>query len=118
MILMNVEFLRNFCKKLPAATEDIKWGKDLCFSVGGKMFCVTSLEGPFAASFKVPDEEFETFAGQEGFSPAPYMARAKWVLVTDTARLTKKDWENHVRQSYELIKEKLTRKLKKELNLE
>jgi predicted DNA-binding protein (MmcQ/YjbR family) len=43
---MNIEALRKFCLSLPAVTEDVKWGADLCFSVGGKMFCVTSMEGP------------------------------------------------------------------------
>lgn len=80
---MNIEFLRKFCLSLPAATEDIKWGADLCFSVGGKMFCVTSIDGPLKISFKVPDEDFEELAAQEGFIPAPYMARNKWVLLTD-----------------------------------
>jgi predicted DNA-binding protein (MmcQ/YjbR family) len=116
-LIMNVEFLQKYCKSLPAATEDIKWGQDLCFSVGGKMFCVTSFEGPFSASFKVPDNDFEELASQEGFAPAPYMARAKWVLVTDQSRLKKKEWEHFIRQSYDLVKEKLTGKAKKELGL-
>lgn len=114
---MTVEFLQQFCKSLPAATEDVKWGNDLCFCVGSKMFCVTSLEGPFTASFKVPDEEFETLTSREGFEPAPYMARAKWVLVTRASALKKKEWEHYVRQSYDLIKDKLTLKLRKELGI-
>ena len=28
------------CKSLPGATYDIKWGKDECYSVGGRMFAV------------------------------------------------------------------------------
>ena len=115
---MNIDFLRQFCTSLPAVTEDIKWGHDLCFSVGGKMFCVTSLEPPFSAAFKVTDEEFEEISALEGFMPAPYMARAKWVLVTEPTRLRKKEWEEYIKQSYELIKAKLTKKIRKELNLE
>jgi predicted DNA-binding protein (MmcQ/YjbR family) len=38
---MNIEQLRKFCLSFPGATEDIKWGADLCFCVGEKMFCVT-----------------------------------------------------------------------------
>ena len=115
---MNIDFLRQFCKSLPAVTEDIKWGHDLCFCVGAKMFCVTSLEPPFTCSFKVTDEEFEELSDREGFMPAPYMARNKWILVTDPTKLKKKEWEHHVRQSYEMIKSKLTKKLRKELKLE
>jgi predicted DNA-binding protein (MmcQ/YjbR family) len=115
---MNIDFLRSFCNSLPGTTEDIKWEKDLCFSVGGKMFCVTSLEPPFSASFKVTDDEFDELSVTKGFSPAPYMARAKWVLVSDDAKLKKKEWEDFIRQSHRLVAQKLTKKSRKELKLE
>jgi predicted DNA-binding protein (MmcQ/YjbR family) len=114
---MNLESLQSFCLNLPAATEDIKWGHDLCFSVGGKMFCVTSLEPPMSVSFKVTDDEFGELSAREGFMPAPYMARAKWVLVTDMSVLKTKEWQSLVKQSYELIKAKLTKKLRSELDI-
>ena len=101
----------------PAVTEDIKWDNDLVFSVGGKMFCVASLEPPFKCSFKVPDEEFEELSSREGFQPAPYMARAKWVQVTNPTRLHKKEWEANIGRSYELVKAKLTKKARTELGL-
>jgi predicted DNA-binding protein (MmcQ/YjbR family) len=115
---MNIEVLRKFCLSLPAATEDIKWGSDLCFSIGGKMFCVSSMESPLRISFKVPDEDFEELASQEGFIPAPYMARAKWVSLTDIKKLRPKELESYIRQSYELKKMKLTKKVRKELHLD
>jgi predicted DNA-binding protein (MmcQ/YjbR family) len=115
---MNVDFLRAFCKTLPATTEDIKWGHDLCFSVGGKMYCVTGIDGPFSASFKVPDEEFDELSSRMGFMPAPYMARNKWVNVNDQSKLKKKEWEHLVRQSYELVKAKLTAKARRELKID
>lgn len=114
---MNVETLRKICSSLPAVTEDIKWGNDLVFSVGDKMFCVASLEPPFSCSFKVSDDEFDELSNQNGFIPAPYMARAKWVLVTDATRLNKKEWEQYVKQSYELIKSKLTKKFRAKLGI-
>lgn len=114
---MEIETLRTFCLSLPAVTEDIKWDNDLVFSVGGKMFCVAALEPPFKCSFKVKDEEFEALSIQDGFMPAPYMARAKWVLVTNPSRLHKQEWEDYIRQSYELVKAKLTRKVRTELNI-
>jgi predicted DNA-binding protein (MmcQ/YjbR family) len=115
---MNIESLRQFCRSQPAVTEDIKWEKDLCFSVGAKMFCVCSLEEPFNVAFKVPDEDFEEISSRDGFIPAPYMARAKWVLVFKPSVLKKKEWENFIHQSYTLIKNKLTVKLRKQLRLE
>ena len=114
---MKVDELQNICLALPGVTEDIKWGHDLCFSVGEKMFCVTSLEPPFSFSFKVRPEEFEELSARDGFVPAPYMARAQWVMVTDPDKLRKKEWEQYIRQSYELVLAKLTKKKRQELGL-
>lgn len=114
---MSIDFLRSFCKTLPAATEDIKWEKDLCFCVGGKMFCVTVLEGRFSASIKVPDEVFEDLQQLEAVEPAPYLARYKWVLITKPSVFKKKEWEDYVRQSYELVRDKLPKSTRKELKL-
>jgi len=33
---MNIEEIQSLCKQLPGVTKYIKWGSDLCFSVGGK----------------------------------------------------------------------------------
>jgi predicted DNA-binding protein (MmcQ/YjbR family) len=114
---MDIERLRIFCLSLPAVTEDIKWDNDLVFSVGGKMFCVAALEQPFKCSLKVPDEEFEELILKEVFEPSPYMARAKWVLIIKASTLHKKEWEHYIKQSYELVKQKLTKKLRIELGI-
>ena len=113
---MDIDQLRGYCLSLPGVTEDIKWGNDLVFSVGAKMFCVAGLETPLQFSFKVKDEEFEEMSNSEGFMPAPYMARAKWVLVTKL-KLSKKEYQHFINQSYELVKAKLTKKVKTELGL-
>jgi predicted DNA-binding protein (MmcQ/YjbR family) len=115
---MDLERLQMLCKTLPSVTEDIKWDNDLCFSIGGKMFCVSSLEYPLRISFKVKDEEFEELGARHGFIPAPYMARAKWVSVTDCSVLNQKEWNFYVTQSYNLVKAKLKMKLRAQLGLE
>ena len=114
---MNIEWIRKFCLSLPAATEDVKWGHDLVFSIGGRMFCVTSLDGPFTCSFKVTDESFEEWSLTNGFKPAPYMARAKWVQVTEPGAIGKKQWELLLKESYELVKKKLTKKERESLGI-
>lgn len=115
---MNIEDVQQLCKTLPHVTEDIKWQNDLCFCIGGKMFCVVGLnQSPTSASFKVLDEEFEEMSTRAGFKPAPYVARYKWVLVEDINTLSAKEWEHFTAQSYTLVKNKLAPKIKKELNL-
>ena len=63
---MNIELQQQICFSLPAVTEDVKWDNDFCFSVGGKMFCVASLDAPLRISFKVPDKDFEAFVSCKG----------------------------------------------------
>jgi predicted DNA-binding protein (MmcQ/YjbR family) len=115
---MQIEDLRRICKSLLAVTEDIKWEHDLCFCIGAKMFLVVGLNSlPVSASFKVPDEEFDDILAREGFMPAQYVARYKWVTVDDLNRMRKAEWKHYVEQSYALVSAKLPKKLKKELGI-
>ncbi len=116
---MNIEDLQSICKEMNHVTEDIKWGNDLVFSVGGKMFFVTGLnQSPVTASFKVTDEEFEEMCSRPGFKPAPYVAKYKWVFIDDINKMKHKEWKHYLAQSYELVKAKLTPKIKKQLGFE
>jgi predicted DNA-binding protein (MmcQ/YjbR family) len=40
---MNVEWVRRYCLALPHTTEEILWGDDLVFKIGGKMYAVVVL---------------------------------------------------------------------------
>ena len=76
---MTLDRLRGICAALPGRTEDVKWGQDLCFCVGGKMFAAVNLEPPHQLGFKCTPEEFAELTEREGIIPAPYLARAMWV---------------------------------------
>ncbi len=104
---------------LPAATQDVKWGADLVFSVGGKMFCVFLLKDGIAAtcSFKVDAERFLELTGVPGVNPAPYLARAKWVQVKAGHALATTDLDALVRRSHALVSSGLTKKLQRELGV-
>jgi predicted DNA-binding protein (MmcQ/YjbR family) len=104
---------------LPAATQDVKWGADLVFSVGGKMFCVFLLQDGRAAScsFKVDDDRFLELTGVPGVIPAPYLARAKWVQVKAGHALAAADLDALVRRSHALVAGRLTKKLQRELGV-
>ena len=108
---MNLEEIRKFCLALPYATEDVKWGNDLCFLIGGKMFCAVDLKGPFRVSFKVSEEEFATLTESLGVIPAPYLARYHWVLVQQQDRFTPEELTCYLRQSYRWVREKLPKKI-------
>src|SRR5258707_658930 len=79
---MNVDRLREVCLSFPGATEQVQWGNDLVFKVGGKMFAVTPLEpAPVCLSFKASPENFAELTERPNIIPAPYLARAQWVAL-------------------------------------
>ena len=107
----NIDELREFCLSLKGATEDVKWGADLCFCIGTKMFCVTGFNAPLRVSLKVKDDEFDELCSREGIEPAAYTGRFKWILVEDARVFSKKEWVHYILQSYELVKSKLPKKV-------
>jgi len=114
---MNIEDLRKICLSFPHVTEDIKWGHDLVFSIGAKMFCVIGVDSsPVSASFKVTDDEFDEMSTRPGFKPAPYVAKYKWVYLEDISIMKTTEWKKYAKQSYELVMEKLPPKIKKGLS--
>ena len=110
---------RALAATLPGASEDVKWGADLVYSVGSRMFCVFLLEGGRAAncSFKVDDDRFLELTGVPGVIPAPYLARAKWVQVGRAHGLASTDLDQLVRRSHALVAANLTKRLQRELGL-
>ncbi len=114
-----LESLRALAATLPAATQDVKWGADLCFSVGGKMFAVFLLKDGRAAtcSFKVEAERFLELTAVQGVVPAPYLARAKWVQVTEPNGLKADDLQALLRRSHALVAAGLSKTRQRELGL-
>ena len=105
---MTLDGLRTICKALPGATEDVKWGQDLCFCVGGKMFAAVNLEPPHQLGFKCTLEAFAELTEREGIIPAPYLARAMWVQENELgATLEQRELETLMRSAYELVVAKL-----------
>ena len=113
---MNIEDFRALALSFPGATEDVKWGNDLCFLVGEKMFSVTKLGGSFSASMKVETEAFDELIERQGIIPAPYLARYKWVLVKQSEALSSEEWHQYLTASYEIVKAKLPKRLPDEID--
>jgi predicted DNA-binding protein (MmcQ/YjbR family) len=112
---MNIEELREFCLALPSVTEDIKWEDNLVFSVAGKMFCLADLKPPLRVSFKVTPDRFAELTERAGIGQAPYFARRMWAMVSDESALGREEWEQCIRGSYELVKEKLPKRVRENI---
>jgi predicted DNA-binding protein (MmcQ/YjbR family) len=101
---MTLDAVRTICRALPSVTEDVKWGHDLCFLVGGKMFTVVDLEPPHSIAFKCTPETFGELVERPGIIPAPYMARNMWVQEQELgAVLDRRELEPLVKTSYDLV---------------
>ena len=108
---MNIEKIREICLSFQHTSEGIKYGDQLCFMVMGKVFCSSNTKNLDKVNFKVADELFEEFCDREGIVPAPYGgAKFKWAQVTDFDVLTDKEWNDFIKESYELVKAKLPKK--------
>jgi predicted DNA-binding protein (MmcQ/YjbR family) len=114
---MNIESARSYCLSFPHATEKVQWGNDLVFKIGGKMFAVVVLEGAskYCLSFKCAPEKFSELIEQDGIDPAPYSARYFWVALERFDALSETELKSLLRKSYDLVFEKLTKKVRLQL---
>jgi predicted DNA-binding protein (MmcQ/YjbR family) len=114
---MNVDWLRELCLSFPGATEQIQWGSDLLFKVGGKMFAATPLEpAPVCLSFKASPENLTELTERPHIIPAPYLARAQWVALETRDAVPRDELAGLLRESYELVAAKLPKKIRESLS--
>lgn len=113
---MTIDEIRELCLSFPHVTEDVKWGSDLCFSVGGKMFCATGTDLSHAQiSFKCTPEKFAELTEKDGIIPAPYVARYHWVAVEKPNALDDEELEDLITKSYMMVFQKLPESARKSL---
>ena len=105
------------CRRLPGVTEDVKWGQDLVFSVGGKMFAVFDLEDSSGVSFRTTPALFDALTAKEGVEPAPYLARHHWLLVTTSKALAPGTMRDLLAESHRLVASGLPARVRKSLGL-
>ena len=110
--------LLRLCRSLPGATEDVKWGDNLIFSVGGKMFAGFDLPELQPLSFKVDPVAFQTLVASAAFAPAPYLARHHWVTIADRKLVPLAMLEELIAEAHGLVAAKLSRKARLALGIE
>ncbi len=114
---MNLDTFRKHCLSHPGATEQIQWGANLVFKVGGKMFAVAATD-PGAShrlSLKCSDERFSELVECQGVVPAPYLARAKWVALETFDALSDREIRECVDAAYRIVFAGLTKKAQAEI---
>jgi len=113
---MDIESIRSYCLLFPHATEDIQWGNNLLFRVAGKMFAIVDMDTPPSRlSFKCTSEEYAELIEMEGIIPAPYLARYNWVTLARLDALEAPEIKRFIRNSYDMVFAKLSKKVKRQL---
>ncbi len=102
---------------LPATTLVHQWGDASVGKIGGRIFAIHALGDTSAISFKCSEMAFDMLPELDGISPAPYLARAKWVQVVPGAPLTEAELAAYVAEAHRLVAARLTRKQRDELGL-
>lgn len=109
-----------FCAGLRVTTHVVQWGNADVWKVGGKVFAICGWhDGEAAFTFKVSDIAYEVLQDEPGIRPAPYLASRgmKWLQVYEERGMTDATLRDHIVMSYDMVVEKLTKKLRAELGL-
>lgn len=108
-----------YCASLPAATRSVQWEGVIVFKVGGKMFCLIAPPDHSVGRicFKCPAEHYDALSRSEGFRPAPYLARAKWVALDDPKTLTPAETRAYIKRAHAVIAAALPKRKQAELGL-
>src|SRR4051812_46597386 len=112
--------LVSWCRGLPHARAERKWGNTLVFMLEKKMFALFILddrERPVELWCKVDDDVFLSYTDQPGIRPAPYLARAKWIAMEKQA-MTDAMARSILRRAHEIVFAKLPKRVQSELRSE
>ena len=119
---MNIESYRTYCLKKPGTTEHFPFDEDtLVFKVMGKMFALSSLtsweSGEPRINLKCDPEEAILLREKypESVLPGYHMNKQLWNTVVLNGELTPIQVLQFIDDSYTLIVNSLTKKLKEEL---
>ncbi len=119
---MNIQQLYDFCLSKKGVTEHFPFDEEtLVFKVGGKMFCLTSLneweKGTPSLNLKCdPDRAQELRAEYEAIIPGWHMSKIHWNTVAFNGDVSDKMMLELINDSYELVFKSLTKKIIRKFN--
>jgi len=114
---MNIEEFREYCMAKPGVTEEFPFDEvTLVFKVMGKMFALTNLDGDWNLALKCdPDRAIELREMYPAIQPGYHMSKVHWNTIMMDGSISQKLILELVDHSYQLVVDKLPRKLKEEL---
>ena len=119
---MDIQQFYEFCLSKKGVTEHFPFDEEtLVFKVGGKMFCLTSLnqweKGTPSLNLKCnPERAEELRAEYEAIIPGWHMSKIHWNTVAFNSDVSDKMMRELINHSYELVFNSLTKKIQAEIN--
>ena len=119
---MNIQQFYEFCLSKKGVTEHFPFDEEtLVFKVGGKMFCLTSLnqweKGTPSLNLKCnPERAQELRAEYEAIIPGWHMSKVHWYTVAFNSDVSDKMMCELINNSYDLVFNSLTKKIQAEIN--
>lgn len=114
---MNIETFRTYCLSLGGTTEELPFDdKTLAFKVMGKVFALTNIDLFERVNLKCdPEKAIELRELYEDVLPGYHMNKKHWNTVVVNNALTDKLVYSWIKDSYQLVVAKLTKKQREEL---
>lgn len=115
---MNIEDFRRYCLAKKGVTEEFPFGETtLVFKVMGKMFALTSLDGPFSMNLKCdPELAVELREQHPAVLPGYHMNKRHWNTILVDGSISNKLLQEWVDHSYNLVVSQLPKSLKNKLS--
>jgi predicted DNA-binding protein (MmcQ/YjbR family) len=104
-----IDAIRRFCTSFPATTENLQWGDELCFKIGGKIFVTLGLDNP-RLCLKCTPEMFAELIEREDIHPAPYVGRYRWVMLDRLDAVSWNELRDLIQLSYKMVAAKAPKK--------
>jgi len=114
---LNIEQFREYCLNKKGVTEGFPFDEHtLAFKVSGKIFAITSFDLPFTVNLKCdPERAIELREKYDEIIPGYHMNKKHWNTVTFDGMIPDKLLKEMTDESYELVVNSFSKKLRDEL---
>jgi len=102
---MDIEFVRNYCLKKKAATEEFPFNEDSpVYKAAGKIFAIINLVPPYSINLKCdPEKAIELRERYDAVTPGYHMNKTHWNTVDLENNIPPKLIKEWIDHSYELV---------------
>jgi predicted DNA-binding protein (MmcQ/YjbR family) len=113
---MTNDSIRTLCLSLSHTTEVVQWVEHLLFKVGGKMFCIITLDG-HQCTFRCDPERYAELVEMPDIGPASHnMWKYQWVTAETLTALPDSEFRALLTESYRIVRATLPKRVQAQLD--